>query len=255
MIDVATTGPCHSRIAGIGEAGRLAGLRRADDDHRLARLGRDEVAVDAAEGEPAGLAARGHEAGGGPAGAPSARRSAPTVPLAPRCRMSSTSVATDDRDEQRRRAWRRRRQGPGSALASGAGHACAGIAGVVREASEHRVPSPRAASCGHDAAEESSRELAGEPRAARRRQARQPTAQSATVSSGCCVRSAPTPGSAARLRSARHAARPDGHARVRVDELALERGEPVLDEERALRRPSRAPSRGAGGAAARPRCR
>ena len=40
---------------GDGEAGRLAGLRRPDHDHRLARLGGDEVAVDAAEREPSGL--------------------------------------------------------------------------------------------------------------------------------------------------------------------------------------------------------
>ena len=55
MIDVATTGPCHSRIAGIAKPVVLPVCVGPIDDHRLARLGRYEVAVDAAEREASGL--------------------------------------------------------------------------------------------------------------------------------------------------------------------------------------------------------
>ena len=51
LTDAATTGPSHSKMAGIAKAARLAALCRPDDEDRVARFGCHDPPSHSADGQ------------------------------------------------------------------------------------------------------------------------------------------------------------------------------------------------------------
>ncbi len=251
LTDVATTGPCHSRIAGIGEAGRLPGLGRADHDHRLPRLGRDELPVDAAE------------ASGGRA--PARRRGAAEVArraqrAARPARRAARRPAPDEQHDagerpaatssgERRVEPERRRGSADARRAATRARGRRGGAGSARarrpiSAAPTRGQAPPKTRPESSPVAQSTHADADQPPRARRAQ---------RVSSGCVRRSSAGQCGAGRSPlhrrgSGRPCARRCRRARARTARGGAGRGTSAA-------RPSRAPSRGGGGAGARPRCR
>ena len=228
LIDVATTGPFHSRIAGIAKPVVLpvcvgpttitdclgsAATRCPAARPRIRRPGRF-------------LRTRSERRSSG-----RAHRAVPLTTCRSRSRPNDQQRARRRRDEERGEGRRRSARARDQRSRECGPRARRGLR-CGAEARRGRDPISETRTCGHDSAEQSPGELPGSPdeRAERDERAEDPERDRFERMR---LGSVAAPRIAART-SRSSCRRPHGHARVRVDDLALECREPVLDEERTL---------------------